>query len=138
MKEDRFFTDHFLSGSAIIILWFFSILAVSYLSIIPKVETPIDFDNSDKVYHALAYLWLSFLPYVGFMNKKRALLSALLMIVLGMGLEFCQIFIPEREASIPDIIANSIGVIIGIVSGNALRRFYHGALRAPWVLKSKG
>ena len=84
-----------------------------------------DFKYSDKVWHVFAYLWLSFLPYVGFKDKNRALLGSLLMIALGIGLEFGQSFIPEREATISDIIANNMGVIIGILLGSILRRFYH-------------
>ena len=90
----------------------------------PQVKTPIDFSYSDKAWHALAYLWLSLLPYVGFEHKRRALSVSLLMIALGMGLEFGQHFIPEREFSISDIMANNLGVILGIVFGMALRRFY--------------
>ena len=90
----------------------------------PQVETPIDFSHSDKAWHALAYIWLSFLPYVGFEHKKMALSGSLLMIALGIGLEFGQYFIPEREFSISDIMANNLGVILGIVFGMTLRRFY--------------
>lgn len=125
MKLKNSFPYNFFFSKITIISWIFSIVIVFYLSLIPQVETSIDFKYSDKAWHVLAYLWLSFLPYVGFENKRRALLGSLLMIALGMGLEFGQSFIPEREATISDIIANNIGVIIGILFGSTLRRFYH-------------
>ncbi|MFC1535016.1 VanZ family protein [Thermodesulfobacteriota bacterium] len=126
MKLKNSFPYNFFFSKITIILWFFSILIVFYLSLIPQVETPIDFKYSDKVWHVLTYLWLSFLPYVGFEYRKKALLGSLLMIVLGVGLEFGQSFIPEREATISDLIANNIGVVTGILFGSTLRRFYHG------------
>ena len=124
MKSKNTFSQNFLFSKTIIILWFLSILFVSCLSLLPKINPPVDFKYSDKIWHFLAYCWLSFLPYVGFKNKRRALLGSLLMILLGGGLEFAQSFIPERDTSLFDLVANSIGVIIGIILGNILRRFY--------------
>jgi VanZ family protein len=121
VKLKNSFPYNFFFSRITIIFWFFSILIVIYLSLIPKVETPIDFKYSDKVWHVFAYLWLSFLPYVGFENKRRALLGSLLMIALGLSLEFGQSFIPGRQASISDTIANNIGVIIGILFGSKFR-----------------
>ena len=39
--------------------------------------------------------------------------------------KFGQSFIPEREATVSDIIANTTGVIFGILLGNISRRFYN-------------
>ena len=116
MHKKSFPNGLFISRMAIL-LWIFSMVIVCYLSLAPRVEPPLHFSYSDKVGHALAYLWLSALPYVGFERKKTALFGSLLMIVLGMGLEFGQYFIPEREFSVWDMAANDIGVILGIISG---------------------
>jgi len=105
----------------ILFLWGVSIGMVSYLSIVPRVKFPVDFRWADVVYHFCAYLWLSFLPFIGFRSLLGGSISALLMIPLGIGLEFGQYFVPTRVFSITDMAANSCGVLIGIVCGLFLR-----------------
>jgi hypothetical protein len=102
-------------------LWGVSIGMVCYLSLEPRVEFPISFRWADVVYHFCAYLWLSFLPFIGFRGVRGAWISALLMIPLGIGLEFGQHFVPARVFSIMDMAANSCGVMAGIVCGLYLR-----------------
>ena len=101
----------------VIVFWIISIGTVSYLSIMPQVEFPFYFRWSDKLYHFLSYSWLSVLRFFGFSNAKKALAWALLMILLGIGLEFAQGFVPGRFFSIWDMIANSLGVSAGIFCG---------------------
>jgi len=109
----------------IIIVWIISIGTVSYLSITPQVEFPIYFRWSDKLYHFLAYSWLSILPFFEFANAKKALAWALLMVLLGIGLEFAQDFVPGRFFSIWDMFANSLGVSAGILCGMSIRAGRH-------------
>jgi VanZ family protein len=108
----------------ILFLWGISISMVCYLSIVPRVEFPVDFRWADVVYHFCAYLWLSFLPFIGFRSLQSAWISALLMIPLGIGLEFGQHFVPARVFSIMDIAANSYGALAGIVCGLYLRSMF--------------
>lgn len=102
-------------------LWGVSIGVVCYVSLIPRVEFPLDFEGADLVYHALAYLWLSLLPFFAFGTGKRGLLAAFLMIPLGIVLEFGQTFVPGRTFSILDMVANSCGTILGILCGKYVR-----------------
>ena len=129
MKSNNAFAQNFLFSKTAIIIWFISILFVSYLSLLPSMNPPVDFKNADKIWHMLAYCWLSFLPHVGFKDKRRALLGSLLMIFLGGGLELAQSLIPERDTSVLDMFANCIGIIVGIILGNILRRFYLNYVR---------
>ena len=99
------------------VLWVISIVVVCYLSLKPRIEFPIDFKGADLAYHALAYFWLSFLPFFVFWDRRRSLVCALLMIPLGIALEFGQTFVPGRNFSIFDIIANSVGTILGMMGG---------------------
>lgn len=99
----------------VITVWILSIGAVSYLSLIPQTEFLCYFRWSDKLYHFLAYVWLSALPFFGFAVTKKALKWSLMMILLGIGLEFAQSFVPGRLFSIWDMIANSLGTITGIL-----------------------
>jgi VanZ family protein len=106
---------HSKTSNFVLVLWLISIAAVSYLSLKPKVEFPIDFEKSDLVYHGAAYLWLSVLPFLGLRRKKTGLVCALLMFPLGAGLEFAQLAVPGRTFSAMDIGANALGVILGIL-----------------------
>ena len=110
----------------ILFLWGMSIGMICYLSLVPRVEFPISFKWADIVYHFCAYLWLTFLPFLGMRNVKGALISALLMIPLGIGLEFGQHFVPARVFSIIDMAANSCGALAGIVCGFYMRSTFVG------------
>lgn len=101
----------------ILILWGVSICAVVFLSLVPRVELPVDFWNADKLYHCAAYGWLALLPVMGFADRRTALYAALSAILLGMLLEVGQYFVPGRMFSVPDILANMLGVILGIFLG---------------------
>ena len=102
--------------------WIISILLVSYYSLTPRLEFPVDFWNADKVYHLLAYGWLAILPIFGYSTKKRAMIASISMIFLGIGLEIGQIYVPGRTFSFLDILANSLGVFIGMGFGLYLQK----------------
>jgi VanZ family protein len=103
------------------VLWVVSIAGVCYFSLIPTVEFPVDFKGADLAYHALTYLWLSLLPSFIFGPGKRGLLAAMLMIPLGVALEFGQTFVPGRNFSVFDIAANSCGTLLGVICGKYAR-----------------
>lgn len=105
----------------IVIVWGLSILTVIYLSLQPGTDVPTPFYHSDKVGHFLAYGWLGLLPAIAFVRKRSVYLSATAMIVLGAVLELCQSYVPQRMASPGDIIANTLGVFIGLVIASVLR-----------------
>ena len=108
----------------ILLLWGISICIVIYYSLIPKVEFPINFWNADKLYHCAAYGWLALLPMIGFAIRRVALTAALSMIILGVLLEIGQYYIPSRSFELLDIMANSLGVILGIFLGHYLKKRY--------------
>jgi VanZ family protein len=99
---------------SILILWVASVAMVVYLSLSPRIEFPYDFNNADKVYHTLAYLWLSALPFFAFLKPEAALIGALSMIPLGICLELAQHYVPGRSLSLADMAANCLGVMMGI------------------------
>ena len=101
-------------------VWIVSIATVSYLSLKPKIEFPLDFEKADLVYHLIAYLWLSILPFFIFRREKTAYVFALLMLPLGAALELAQIAVPGRVSSPMDIGANSVGVILGLLCAKLL------------------
>ena len=111
----------------IISLWAISLGAVCYLSLTPRIEFPVDFLRADLVYHFLAYSWLSVLPFLGFQRPKPALMSAILMVPLGVSLKFAQIWVPGRLFSATDLGANIVGAFCGTVCGRYLRANFSGS-----------
>ncbi len=91
------------------------ILAV--LSLISNDALPYFGTNyEDKIYHLLAYALLTFLwfkVFIKFKTRKPILLAFISSIVFGIIIEVLQgEFTVARDASIMDILANSIGVTI--------------------------
>ncbi|HDZ90405.1 MAG TPA: hypothetical protein ENH37_06985 [Deltaproteobacteria bacterium] len=104
------------------VLWFVSIILVSYLSLTPRIQIPYEFSGADKLGHFLAYLWLAVLPFYVFKRPRSALMGALLMIVLGVGLEFAQIHVPGRNFSLWDMAADCAGAVAGILVSGRVKR----------------
>ena len=75
----------------------------------------------DKLQHFGAYLALSFLPVIGFRDKRRGIVAGLSMFVLGTLLEDGQHFSPGRAVELGDVIANGAGVSCGALLGLPIR-----------------
>jgi VanZ family protein len=75
----------------------------------------------DKLQHFGAYLALSFLPVIGFRDKRRGIIAVLSMFVLGTLLEAGQHFAPGRAVEFGDVIANGEGVSCGALLGLPIR-----------------
>ncbi len=89
------------------------VLLVVYLSLTPHPPEPVSFDNADKFEHALAYATLSF----WFCHIYRSMSSRLFVITalvgLGVGLEFVQGWTGYRTFDVMDMLADSVGVLLG-------------------------
>jgi len=75
----------------------------------------------DKLQHFGAYLALSFLPVIGFRDRRRGLLAGLSMFLLGILMEGGQHFSPGRAMEFGDVIANGAGVSCGTLLGLPIR-----------------
>jgi len=98
------------------ILWrglFASVLFGSYiLSVLPgDVVAPL-FAWSDKLNHAAAFLVLSFLMRMGWKIDYFKVVA--LLIFYGVFIEFSQLFAVNRSAEFEDIIADTVGIFIGL------------------------
>lgn len=79
----------------------------------------------DKLGHFIAYFTLSFLYYYGFVrskkrkpNRNELIWMILLCSLYGILLEFCQLyFFSSRCFEVLDMIANTLGIICGVVFG---------------------
>ncbi len=89
------------------------VVAVIVGSLLPNGPLPFDLDVNDKYLHFSTYfalmLWFSGM----YGRSSQYLLIALVLIALGIGLDYLQIFIERRFFDKFDILANIIGTTIG-------------------------
>ena len=76
---------------------------------------------NDKVQHFGAYLVLSFLPVIGFRDRRRGLMAGISMFLLGVLMEASQHFSPGRAVELGDVVANGVGVSCGTLLGLPMR-----------------
>jgi VanZ family protein len=76
---------------------------------------------NDKVQHFGAYLVLSFLPVIGFRDRRRGLMAGISMFLLGVLMEAGQHFSPGRAVELGDVVANGAGVSCGTLLGLPIR-----------------
>jgi VanZ family protein len=71
----------------------------------------------DKLQHFLAYAALGMVGALSFPGRKPALILAVGLVFLGIGLEGVQSYVPDRDMSLGDGVANFLGVIFGVGLG---------------------
>lgn len=85
------------------------------LSLLPPIELGAPPD-SDKLGHFLAYAALSTWSVMIFAGRRAQALSALALILLGIGLEFAQAELTTtRMGDSRDALANTLGVLAGLM-----------------------
>jgi VanZ family protein len=89
-------------------------IGIAILSLLPPKSIE-KIGEHDKINHFIAYAVLSL--NVGLVVKKLKTYLLYLPLLIGYGilLEYCQGFVPGRQPSWLDALANSIGVSIGCV-----------------------
>jgi len=99
---------------------FFLALVGSYtLSVLPgEIVAPL-FHWSDKLNHAGAFLVLAFLMRMGW--KIEYLKAVALLILYGVFIEFSQLFAIHRSAELADVVADTVGIFIGLKLFKLLR-----------------
>ena len=111
--------------AAILSFWIFLICCVVIGSLAPAASPLMVAIGRlhiwDKLQHFGAYLALSFLPVIGFRDKRRGIVMGLSMFILGALLEAGQHFSPGRSVELGDVIANGAGVSCGTLLGLPIR-----------------
>jgi VanZ family protein len=87
------------------------VAAVVWLSLTPSPPT-LDFEQSDKLGHFVAYGSLMFWFSQLYQDRARVLCAAGF-IVMGVGLEFLQGQLGYRTYEVFDMYANALGVLLG-------------------------
>jgi VanZ family protein len=104
-------------------IWLILFCAVVIESLIPYGSPEINNNYSDILLHLLCFFVLAFLPVYDSANVLQGLYLALLVAIIGSGLELLQLFLPGRDCSPVDIFTNNIGVVLGVLVGAIVRFF---------------
>ena len=93
------------------VLWT-SLLLVAYLSLMPYDGHLLD-NQRDKLAHLMVYAVLTVLAYLAYQRVAMLWLVAALL-VYSVGLEVGQYYVPGRFLSLADVIANTLGLLLGL------------------------
>lgn len=114
--------NKWLLSSAVILF-----CVITTLSLLPP-ESGVEVPGNDKVGHFLAYTVLSLNVALLFKGRKTQIIALILVFLYSVLIEFIQGFIPGREPSGLDLIANLSGIVTGffvnIQTSKRIRRFF--------------
>ncbi len=105
-------------------VWLVLIYIDIHYSLTPTIPVPLSFDNSDKILHFFTYGILGGLPGLFSKTVRRFVFCVLVVMMVGMGLEFCQYFVPGRDFSLMDMTANNLGALSSLILITNLRRSF--------------
>lgn len=88
---------------------------------LPKIP-----ENSDKLIHMAVYVPLGFLLCMALvmsgLRRYGFVIALILTIIYGMTDEFHQSFVPGRHASFGDVIADSVGALLGCLGVSFIKK----------------
>src|ERR1700730_5938629 len=104
--------------------WLIAIFIVVVGSLLPGDSLPITALNrlniNDKIEHLTAYAFLAFLPTIH--ERWRFVIAAAMgAVVLGVGLEFVQLYSGWGVFELGDMVAYAVGVCFGLAIGVPIR-----------------
>lgn len=105
---------HKLRKAWLLLGWFW-VAVVTYISLIPNPPEPVRFENIDKLEHALAYCLLMLWFAQVYLGRVRRLFAASLLVAMGIAIEALQGMTGYRMFEYGDMLANATGVMLGWV-----------------------
>ena len=104
---------HLLSRSQFKVVFFTTLIFILYKALTPSSGTPFFFFfNADKILHTSAFFVLSFLLNRSSSDITKRIRNMLSLLAFGILIEILQYFTGYREASIADIIADLVGILL--------------------------
>lgn len=88
---------------------------VIFLSLIPHPPKPLSFNHVDKLEHAFAYASMALWFCQIYLSARSRMIMAVMLIGLGISIEFVQEWTGFRTFDVWDMAANSIGVLLGFL-----------------------
>jgi VanZ family protein len=104
-------------------------VVVLYLALMPAPPHTLD-TGWDKLNHALAFASLAVCScFSGAASPRRLLIAGALLVGFGGLIELLQSQIPGRDAEWADLLADTIGMVVGMLSALSARRIATAASR---------
>ncbi len=100
-------------------------LMVIFLSVIP-VSAAGGVSYLDKVAHTAAYCVMGVLAYISVETLNKRVILFIFMFLLGIALEFFQLYIPGRDSSVYDAMANTAGLALSFLLCWSFPLFFKG------------
>lgn len=101
--------------------WLAAVAAVVVASFVPAAAPPGAW-GADKVLHFMVFLFLAAVPAAVLPRRPALLWAEVFVLAVGLGIELVQSFIPGRVGSGGDLLADALGVLIGIAVGRQVWR----------------
>lgn len=98
------------------------VAAIIVISVIPSPPS-VDFEQGDKLGHLLAYGGVMFWFSQLYQTTRTRLAYAVGFIAMGISLEFVQRALGYRSFEVLDMVANTIGVLLGGAAALIIPRF---------------
>lgn len=97
-------------------------VSIAYLSLIKASKIEVSFGNSDKVFHLIAYFTLTICWLFSFYDKPSLkYIIVIFCILFGIIIEITQQSLTSyRTGDYKDVLANTIGIILGLLIFNQL------------------
>ncbi|MCQ4313840.1 VanZ family protein [Pseudomonas stutzeri] len=102
---------------------FLAVLAVILFTGLRPDPIPQAFDQQDKLHHLLGFAALMFTMRLAF-PQWRLLWLIVLSLTAALMIEIAQGLLPNRQASLADMLANTLGVLLGWASSSLAYRWY--------------
>lgn len=99
--------------------------AIFYVSLMPHPPEPVAFWQADKLEHALAYCLVMLWFCQVYRQRSSRMLLALLLVAMGIAIEYLQRETGYRFFDYADMLANATGVVVGWAwAGTGLGRVF--------------
>jgi VanZ family protein len=102
---------------------FLAVLVVILFTGLRPDPIPQAFDQQDKLHHLLGFAALMFTMRLAF-PQWRLLWAVVLSLAAALMIEVAQGLLPSRQASPGDMLANTLGVLVGWASSSLAYRWY--------------
>ena len=91
-------------------VFFAALLVIFIMAVLPPSQFLPEFNISDKLLHSLTFMFLFFLMDRAYEGMLSSVMAGYLM-TYGVLIEIVQFFIPYREFSLLDMVANAVGLL---------------------------
>jgi VanZ family protein len=109
--------------------WLVLVTAVVVASLLPAAAPPGAW-GLDKIVHFAVFLVLAVAPAAVLPRGWELLCAGVFLVVVGLGIEVAQSFVPGRVGSGDDFFADAVGVFAGVVLGRLVWRRLRAAM---WI-----